>query len=283
MTDHALRKDSRARRIITGAYVGDGEARAVPSWADSRWKEVYTTVSAVQDLRPDAVASHWSAAVLHGLPVPRGVPDAVQVTTPNSGSQVRITGIRGHRSRHLVSEELLDIRVTPIPFTLAQIAPDLDHENAIVVLEALMGDWHGGPHARHVDLARFLERTKHFAGRSVLRRALVDSRSGTGSPKETELRRALIHAGLPEPSVQPAVWLPRLSSAVHPDMAYVEKKLAVEYEGDHHRTDVRQWETDIRRYEALAEAGWHIIRVTRRTPTRNVVDSVRRHLGRGRR
>jgi len=39
-------------------------------------------------------------------------------------------------------------------------------------------------------------------------------------------------------------------------------KIALEYEGDHHRTDRRQFRRDIRRFEALADMGWLTIRVT---------------------
>ena len=53
---------------------------------------------------------------------------------------------------------------------------------------------------------------------------------------------------------------------------------AVEYEGDHHRTDRTQWHDDIRRYALLAEHGWTIIRATaadHRDP-RDLIARVRR-------
>ncbi|BCO50272.1 hypothetical protein MINTM003_07130 [Mycobacterium paraintracellulare] len=45
-------------------------------------------------------------------------------------------------------------------------------------------------------------------------------------------------------------------------MGWQDIKLAVEYEGDHHRTDQRQFNKDIRRAETLAEIGWTVVRVT---------------------
>lgn len=34
----------------------------------------------------------------------------------------------------------------------------------------------------------------------------------------------------------------------------------IEYEGEQHRGDQKQWNCDIRRYEELAAAGWIVIR-----------------------
>jgi very-short-patch-repair endonuclease len=36
----------------------------------------------------------------------------------------------------------------------------------------------------------------------------------------------------------------------------------VEYEGDHHRTDRRQFNRDIARVDALTQLGWIVVRVT---------------------
>lgn len=45
-------------------------------------------------------------------------------------------------------------------------------------------------------------------------------------------------------------------------MGWEDIKLAVEYDGDQHRTDRRQFTKDIRRAEVLAELGWTVVRVT---------------------
>lgn len=91
--------------------------------------------------------------------------------------------------------------------------------------------------------------------RTVLR--LIDP--GAESPKETWLRLLLIRAGLPKPATQILVvdgsWIARL------DMGWEDVKIAVEYDGDQHRTDRRQYLRDIRRLERLQELGWIIVRV----------------------
>jgi very-short-patch-repair endonuclease len=49
---------------------------------------------------------------------------------------------------------------------------------------------------------------------------------------------------------------------LHPDLAYPEWRVVLEYEGDGHRTDPQQWRRDISRREAFEDAGWRVIRVT---------------------
>jgi very-short-patch-repair endonuclease len=45
-------------------------------------------------------------------------------------------------------------------------------------------------------------------------------------------------------------------------MGWEQLKLAVEYDGDHHRTSRRQFNKDIARAEALTDLGWTDVRVT---------------------
>jgi len=70
-----------------------------------------------------------------------------------------------------------------------------------------------------------------------------------------------VHAGLPEPVVAHPV---RVAGGLmlHPDLAYPEQRIAIEYEGDGHRTDASQWRRDVERVELLWAAGWRVIRVT---------------------
>ena len=45
------------------------------------------------------------------------------------------------------------------------------------------------------------------------------------------------------------------------DLGWEEHMVAVEYDGDQHRTDRRQYVKDIRRIEMLERMGWIIVRV----------------------
>lgn len=109
--------------------------------------------------------------------------------------------------------------------------------------------------------------------RSVLH--LVDG--GASSPKETWLRLLLIDAGLPSPITQIPV-VDGYCSLAMLDMGWPEFGVAVEYDGDHHRSDRRQYVKDQWRLRKLAEMGWIIIRVIVEDKPEDVIERVRQAL-----
>ena len=63
-------------------------------------------------------------------------------------------------------------------------------------------------------------------------------------------------------------------------MGYEDLKIAIEYEGAHHRTDRRQFEKDIRRYDELIELGWIVLRFTAEDTPGTVIRKVAAALAR---
>ena len=59
------------------------------------------------------------------------------------------------------------------------------------------------------------------------------------------------------------------------DMGWEQHKVAVEYDGDHHRTNRRQYARDQRRLRKLEELGWIVIRVIAEDKPEDVVRRVR--------
>jgi very-short-patch-repair endonuclease len=57
--------------------------------------------------------------------------------------------------------------------------------------------------------------------------------------------------------------------------------VAVEYDGDQHRVDRRQYLKDIRRLEALEQMGWLVVRVVAEDRPADIVRRVRRALESG--
>ena len=122
------------------------------------------------------------------------------------------------------------------------------------------------------DLAGIRAAVSRYRGRRGARTIaialdLLDGRAD--SAPESEIRVALNQAGLPRPSVGYPIALG--DAVVHVDLAWQDVKVALEYEGDYHRTDRDQWHYDIRRYDVLALHGWTVIRATAldyRDPTR---------------
>lgn len=108
-------------------------------------------------------------------------------------------------------------------------------------------------------------------------RRLIDmTDAGAESPKESWLRLVLIDAGLPTPTTQIRVTDGPFEAFL--DMGWETPMVAVEYDGDHHRLDRRQYVKDIRRAETLEHLGWHVIRVINEDRPRDIVGRVTRAL-----
>jgi very-short-patch-repair endonuclease len=117
---------------------------------------------------------------------------------------------------------------------------------------------------------------RHTRGLRQLEAALDLMDSGAESPRETWLRLLLIRAGYPRPRTQIPVWSPDGRRRYYLDMGWEDIKLAVEYEGDHHRVDRDRFAYEIRRLEDIAELGWLDIRVAARHYRVDVLRRVQR-------
>ncbi|MGO9511146.1 MAG: hypothetical protein ACLPXZ_28865, partial [Mycobacterium sp.] len=103
-----------------------------------------------------------------------------------------------------------------------------------------------------------------YRGRRGLERArvslsLVDA--GAQSPKETWLRLVLVQGGLPRPETQLPVYDEYGDVIAYLDMGWDDIKVAVEYDGEQHRTDRGQYTWDVRRLELVERRGWILVRV----------------------
>lgn len=98
-------------------------------------------------------------------------------------------------------------------------------------------------------------------GVTRLRLALPLIRARTDSPMETVLRLAIVTSGLPEPLMNYRIHCDSID--LHADLAYPVHRLAIEYDGDHHRTDQGQYFRDVDRIRAIEDAGWRVVRINR--------------------
>ncbi|MGI9163655.1 MAG: hypothetical protein ACR2JI_12155 [Mycobacterium sp.] len=85
--------------------------------------------------------------------------------------------------------------------------------------------------------------------------------AGAQSPKETWLRLVLIEAGFPRPQTQIPVPAPDGYHRYFLDLGWPEYMVAVEYDGEQHRTDPAQYRADVLRAEYIDGLGWRRIRV----------------------
>jgi hypothetical protein len=120
--------------------------------------------------------------------------------------------------------------------------------------------------------------TARYRGRRGIERArttlnLVDA--GAQSPKETWLRLVLVRAGLPRPQTQIPVNDDFGDAIAYLDMGWDDVKVAVEYDGEQHRTDRRQYSWDVRRSEMIERRGWLLVRVVAGDRPAEIVRRVR--------
>lgn len=119
---------------------------------------------------------------------------------------------------------------------------------------------------------------RKYAGRRGIaraRRAADLSDPGAQSPKESWLRVVLIQAGLPRPQTQIPVFDEVGNVFAYLDMGWEDVKVAVEYDGDQHRSDRKQYTWDVRRLERLRRCGWFVVRVVAGDGPVDIVDRVR--------
>lgn len=118
----------------------------------------------------------------------------------------------------------------------------------------------------YTTIEQLRERLDGFSGRgaAALSRALPLVRAGAESRTETLLRLLLLHAGLPEPEVNRDIRAQNGAFLGRADLVYPAFKVIVEYDGDHHRTSVRQYDADISRFDRFLAARWIVIRVRSR-------------------
>ena len=245
VTPYALR--SRFVAIHPDVYVPAGSALTARSRARAAW---------LWSRRRGVIAGR-SAAALHGA---KWIDDRAPAELLYDYRRPP-AGIRTWSDR-IGDDEVALICGVPVT-TPARTALDLARRcpvvSAVSAIDAL---------ARATDLTVADVETlgERYRGHRGIRRArlalpLVDP--GAVSPRESWLRLLVIDAGFPRPRTQIPVYGPEYGEIVAVlDMGWEGVKIALEYEGDHHRTDRRQFRRDIARYEALADLGWLAIRVT---------------------
>lgn len=198
----------------------------------------------------DAVLTGVTALHLLGAEV--GDPLPVRLATAGR-AQTRDRAVRLHRLRDLPRSA--GGVAHPVDAWLAA-ATDLDLLALVTAGDTLVRLGRCTPS----DLQELARSARH-RGCVHARRAADLVRERVDSVRETRLRLCLVLAGLPEPRTNVVLGHhDRLIGRV--DLLLDEFGLVIEYDGDQHR-DRGQWNTDLDRDDALFEAGFTTIRVTR--------------------
>jgi hypothetical protein len=215
-------------------------------------------LAAVLACGPDAVLSHRSAAVLHGLLSELG--NRTHVIAPNRRGRSP-AGIAAHRDGTLTATDrtILDgIPCTSVARTLLDLAGSKDRGLRYAITQAEV--------ERKFDLREVEELLRRSKGRRGIRRlrlaiALHDPREQlTRRELEARFLDLCQKYGLPLPEVNGHLVVDGIS--MMPDFIWRDAGLIVEADSRRVHGTVAAFEKDRRRDQLLTAAGWTVIRCT---------------------
>ncbi|MDO5618927.1 hypothetical protein [Kocuria sp.] len=261
------------RRIMRGVWAT--RDFKLPDHPRDRLVEILGTL---QDVAPQTVASHTTAAALLGLPLPGGLwrDPGLHLTRWDGRCAPRIEGVSGHRARVAPEDRriLAGVRLTAPVLSALQVAemtnaagqPLISHTALVALLDGMVREHKVGLHRGmvptcslaqvHTDLQRFA----HTDGIRRVRAALDHVQVGADSALETYARLALAAAGFTDFHHDVEIRVPGLRP-VHPDLADERRRISIQIEGPHHDQSGQRIR-DIERLRVTQAAGWIEIRVT---------------------
>ncbi|MCZ8378116.1 hypothetical protein O6P37_04510 [Mycobacterium sp. CPCC 205372] len=243
LTRHQLR--SRHTALYPGVYVhADAEVsarlRAEAAWLWSRRR---------------GILAGRSAAALHGA----------KWLDPRAPAELLYGNRHPPRGISTWADAIADDELTTIDgmvvTTPVRTALDLARRNPLQRAVAEVDALANATHLKVADVELLAERYRGRRGIRAARRALALVDPGAESPRETWLRLLVIRNGFPPPTTQIPVRDRYGVLVAVLDMGWEDIKVALDYEGAHHRGPIR-FNKDIHRHDAVTELGWTDIRVT---------------------
>jgi very-short-patch-repair endonuclease len=250
------------RSIFPDVYLSRSAERSLPAMAVGAW---------LWSDRRSTITGR-AAAALHGA---RWVSETspVEMLWRNSHCPPGIIA----RDERFADDEVMSLRGLPVA-TPARTGFDLARHLLGATAVAHLDDLARATGISRRDVIGLVDRYPRARGNKRARLLIDMMDAGAESPKESWLRLVLIDAGLPAPTTQ--IQVADGSFVAFLDMGWETPKVAVEYDGDHHRLDRNQYVTDIRRAETLERLGWQVIRVIKEDRPRDIVERVVRALTR---
>lgn len=215
--------------------------------------------------------SHLTALALVGAPLPTAAengPLHVSVLAPRTAP--RRPGVRGHSiaSDSFGREFRFGLPIMSPADAWVRSAALLRREDLVAVADYLVT---GNSSCRSPEpalcspeqLVVASQRVPGSRGARSVSWALPRVRVGPDSRPESLLRLLVVASGMLEPAIHPDIRVAR-GRVYHPDLGFTAQRVALEYEGDIHRTDRATWLADIERRELMEAEGWRVMRVTAR-------------------
>jgi very-short-patch-repair endonuclease len=204
-----------------------------------------------------SVLSHASAAALWELAIPLQPQDVRVHLTVLPGSAVRNRNDRCIHRTPYVHEDMTrrhGFPATNPQRTWRDLAAVLQPAALLAVTDQLVARW-----CTREDLQRQLNRRPGGRGSARARAVLPFANPLAESPMESVLRWLVLDAGLPGPVLQYSVHDEVGRFIGRADLAWPDRRVLVEFDGDLHR-DRAVFVNDLRRQNRLIAAGWTVLR-----------------------
>ena len=207
------------------------------------------------------VFSHSTALLLLGAELPDRIArraraelhvcSASQADRPQSAAFIPHLWTAGMDERHPFS----GLTCVGPAVAWAQLAETLTLEELVVLGDGLMRRDPVLRLAETSDFEALLEGTARFRAKDACKLAMRFMRSDTDSSRETLTRLLIERHGLPCPQVNCKV-IAENGRIMFLDMAYRALRIAIEYQGTHHDTDLHQARMDRAKRDFLRARGW---------------------------
>jgi hypothetical protein len=208
-----------------------------------------------------------SALKLLGIPIPLGhrlADDKVHVCVSRQDMRSTVKGVNFRVwSLPLQKHHLQDGISVVDPITACmQMLAFCSREEAAMLFDSLMCR---DPQRHMVSLGEiegYLAGVASFRGKKNAVWALDHCREGMDSPMETRLRLRIEQSGLLRPEVNHRLVHPETHEVWYLDLAYPQRKIAIEYQGEEFHATRAGLQRDSRKIAALQGLGWAVIPIT---------------------
>jgi predicted transcriptional regulator of viral defense system len=245
-------------RLARGVYAPAAQA---PQLADQATKHAILATAALAVTGPGAVASHHSAALIHGLELlSRSTGETVALTRPPSSTSTRSgPGVRLHVAA-LPAGQVVTRHGTPVTSvarTVIDLARACSFAAGVVVADSALRS----KQATEVELQAVIASCPRWPGLQAARRVVAFCDARSESVLESVSRVALDAQGLPPPDLQ--VWVGDAIEMIgRADFLWRTYRTIAEADGALKYADPSRAMAQLTRDAQLREAGFEVVHFT---------------------